>query len=541
MTFRNLGQLKMERRFTDGTVIVAKSVFGHDFINIDVSKAVEEVPSCSITLVDLPETIQPMKYPSGIGQEEVEGTDYIKTYYTLEITNCSECKDIDFNVCDVDDLNYAGEGECNPFYFTDANVPSVEDDPNNHSIYSFSKCQAEIISFGEDGNGKYFLWKAYTEWPLVKDEYVDFSRSGLGYMILRAFIKNGVTELCHSGPFTIKVDCCWKNSTEREVVILAEKAIVNGWKEDCVERGDCETYDDCQEIWDWCPVPVELPVTALEEETVFRARPEELGHALEEGETKAPGDGSCIPYIWELISSESIGGIEPSGNFDESATYIPPDEGGCKDDITIIVKDRCETLYQTHRSACCDGAASLAIGYTSLVMLWANSQTLKATGGCSPYIWSLTGVGTLTPSEDGLTALYTAPSTGSCNNEPVITLTDCCGSNTNITIRFTTTDTYIKYRWVLDSVFRCPDPWDGPYYEYWWIIYSDRFSCETNELTFSEAVNNWTTSTNIAPTSTDEFCAEEGGGAPCGDCSFYIATTTQYHGAIVKSGDCCPT
>lgn len=35
MTFRNLGQLKMERSFTDGTVIIAKSVFGHDEVHIN--------------------------------------------------------------------------------------------------------------------------------------------------------------------------------------------------------------------------------------------------------------------------------------------------------------------------------------------------------------------------------------------------------------------------------------------------------------------------------------------------------------------------
>ena len=42
MTFRNLGQLKMERRFTDGTVIIAKSVFGHDEIYINSPSILEE-------------------------------------------------------------------------------------------------------------------------------------------------------------------------------------------------------------------------------------------------------------------------------------------------------------------------------------------------------------------------------------------------------------------------------------------------------------------------------------------------------------------
>src|SRR3989304_6618961 len=95
MKFNSLGQHKMTRFFTDGTVITARSVFGQDFVHIDVSVAVQfGLPKCAITLYDLPDVVKPMKwYVDGIQPSEVEGTDYIKTYYRLNTTDCNDCKD----------------------------------------------------------------------------------------------------------------------------------------------------------------------------------------------------------------------------------------------------------------------------------------------------------------------------------------------------------------------------------------------------------------------------------------------------------------
>jgi len=258
----------------------------------------------------------------------------------------------------------------------------------------------------------------------------------------------------------VEVDyCCQKDPAAREVFILALREVVNEWRGGCEDRGDCESYGECDETWDWCPVPAELPFDSLLEETSFRARPEEK--VLGEGETKPPGDGSCPPYVWEFISSENVGSIEPSGDFKESMVYTPPESGSCKDDITISVKDRCETVYLVHRLPCCDEAKELEIGYTSLQMSVNTSQTLTAEEGCAPYSWDLTvGGGTLTPSGDTLTALYTAPSSNvNCDQNPTIVLTDCCGKTAQIKIGIGAGSDMAGYHYIFQLIDICSGAW----------------------------------------------------------------------------------
>ena len=75
----------MTRIYTDGTVITAKSHFDMDSVEIDVTGKVGI--SCTITLIDLPTAIPPMKNNGMVTESEVEGIDYIKTYYIADTAN----------------------------------------------------------------------------------------------------------------------------------------------------------------------------------------------------------------------------------------------------------------------------------------------------------------------------------------------------------------------------------------------------------------------------------------------------------------------
>jgi hypothetical protein len=571
-----------QRNFVDGTIIRVKCVYGIDYVEIDTSQSsfAEVKPECSITLFNLPTVIPPMKwYASGQetftkegdawvikdpdGNIEVEGMDYLKTYYRLDLKNCSNCSSLLSTVCETKKL---ASPTCHPYtydaskrlYLGEAvpyfqghpdSTPPVPPDPEDHLIYSFyDSGQAEILKFDHDAQGTYFLWKAYTEWGAYPPTDITFSRTGLGYLLLKLFIQSGGNELCQVETI-VKVDCCEKGPNNREIVMFADRATIEKWKKGCGNRGDCEIYERCKEYWNWCEVPPELPHDALQETTSFRARPEDQSY--DEGQEKPPGDGSCLPYIWKLNGLETIdrlrtiegvGTIEEGGNFKESLVYTPPDPIGCQE-ITITVEDRCKTTYQTHLH-CCKKAPELEIRYTSLAMLWGSSQTLQAFGGCLPYIWNLVGIGTLTPSGDGLTALYQAPDTGSCDdNQPVIELRDCCNSIASITIRLTYGGEYYKWRWVLDSALHCPTEYD-PYYKYWWYIYRDKKSCLTGEVILSEGLLSFTTATNVSPKDPNEdFCFEEmTHGVLCDyPCTFHHGTTPFCDGCLDAWWDgCCP-
>ena len=222
MSLGKLNQLRSQRIFSDGTQITVTSVFGHDIVSIDVSRAVKEVAvTCSITLFNIPETIAPMKYPGEIHAGEVEGIDYIKTYYTTDTNKCPDCADPDFSVCTTTELSIwdaltpaekeDSTNKCKPFEFVDVTLEYKEGEPNNHCVTSSSECQAEIISLGEDGGGTYFLWKAYTEWG------GSFTENGLGYLLLDGFIRNKGIRLCDFNT-VVKVDCCEKYTDEYKVI-----------------------------------------------------------------------------------------------------------------------------------------------------------------------------------------------------------------------------------------------------------------------------------------------------------------------------------
>ena len=498
MRFNKLGQFQDERRYPDGTIVRAKSVFGQNIVEIDVSKssvAVAVAATCTITLIDVSHFVQPMQFPGEIHIGEVENLDYLKIYYAVDISNCVNCADIKWEV---------KTKEC---------------------IYSLeNSCWGQIVESSYDDQGKFILVKFFTE-------NMTFSRTGLSKMNLKGWIeKPDGSEACKAEK-AIQVDCCEKatgdptnreNPNNREVVILVEKETIERWKEGCEDRGDCEIYERCKEYWDWCEVPPELPPDALQEETSFRARPEEK--VYEEGQEKPPGDGSCLPYVWELNGS---GTIEERGDFKESMTYTPPTPFGCGE-ITISVKDRCETIKQTHRD-CCKTAPTLSIEYTSLVM-WCNaSQTLTSVGGCKPYGWSLTpDFGTLTPSGNGLTAIYKAPTLNPDCISPTITLTDCCGNTANITIRINCSSEWVqRYRWVYAG-------WGNH-----WYVYTDLIDCETGELVSTSYTTEFTLPPGSSPPITTPFCVEEGDLSACQP-GYYYLNSPYCNGCEYKPEGCCP-
>ena len=60
---------------------------------------------------------------------------------------------------------------------------------------------------------------------------------------------------------------------------------------------------------------------------------------------------------------------------------------------------------------------------------------LNASGGCSPYTWSIDSGGGSLDSTSGSGVTYTAPATNvQCEYNPTITVTDCCGSTASVSI-----------------------------------------------------------------------------------------------------------
>jgi len=446
-----LKSLQDIRFLEDGAIITVRSIFGQDFIEINAGRA--GFPSCLIKLLDLPLAVPPMKwYAPGQetftkgeggwvitgpdGKTEVEGVDYIKTYFSWVTRDCPSCSPLEFTVAKGDDANIlTGSSPNRPFWYKSENddgsliynyegamvphfmgydwtVPPTPPNPLKHTIYSFWGCQAQIIKIGNawsfsDAGGSYFLWKAYTEWSNAGPYVVDFTKTGLGYMLMQAFIKNEGINLCETKGTIIKVDCCLKPGEDRPAVIHWEKCIISEW---CAAPDfDSMSVLAHFQVWSWILMGL-----------------------------KMSGDG-CIPYEWTL---SGMGKIVPSWGDRKFVTYVVPAwefyERDCRATLFIEGKDRCGTSDSIFFKSCCDsGPAPMSIGYTSLLMSCGGSQTLTGSGGCGPCSWSLSGGGTLVPISPGsCQAIYTAPSTNpgcsGANGNPTITLTDCCGSSASL-------------------------------------------------------------------------------------------------------------
>lgn len=293
----------------------------------------------------------------------------------------------------------------------------VPPEPKTHTIYSFDgldtthkgyDAQAEIIKFDTDGGGTYFLWKAYTDF----DTYY-FSRGGLGYMLMKAFVYNGGAVLCESEPTIIKVDCCEKPIADRPV---------EAWWEGNAGYLSCDKtsfmYYNGTTI---CKIPTSVPSTELFFYT--SVAPAQPFYAIPEIK------GSCLPVEW-ILTGLTFRGVSEKNDHIIYTIWNDISKGyaDCHDEALITLKDRCGTEYQVIGTPCCGYEEELVINYTSLFMSCGEVQQFLTTGGCGENVWSAS-MGSIT--QDGL---YTSPVNNPGCGNPVITVTDCCGTTASITL-----------------------------------------------------------------------------------------------------------
>jgi len=455
--------------YDDGTTITVRSVFGQDFIEINAGRA--GFPSCSITILDLPLAVPPMKwYAPGEetftkgeggwvitgpdGKTEVEGVDYIKTYFSWVTRDCPSCSPLEFTVAKGDDANIlTGSSPNRPFWYKSENDdgsliynyegamvphhmgydwthPPIPPNPLKHTIYSLWGCQAQIIKNGSkwsfsDAGGSYFLWKAYTEWSNVGPGVVTFSRTGLGYMLMQAFIKNEGINLCETEGTIIKVDCCLKTSDLRQVILYWESLsgyVAGGptcYNQPFMFYGSIQICEVPGTVGNWYSMFC-VPKTPK----VFYVIPEIKG--------------GCLPFEWTVTGAGfTITKSEPLGET-ASLLYDCPSSNDvpCNMRPTVTVVDRCGTTDSVVLESCCEQqhGAGISIGYTSLIMACGAKQTLTVSGGCGPSSWSLSGGGELN-TNTGSEVIYTAPGTNpNCTDNPTITVTDCCGSSAQVSL-----------------------------------------------------------------------------------------------------------
>ena len=394
---------------------------------------------CEVELIDVPTIVSPCHwYSDGIHAGEILGKDYYKTYYRIvNQGNCTNCVE-DFSICDTAELEadsgFDGGVNCIPFKYVlpvapyyqgnPDTIPPIPADSINHCIYSlWGHCQAELISKGEDEQGKFIIWKAYTEWSNVGPEAVDFSRTGLGYMKFEFFLKRSANgpKICTVNQ-VVQVDCCNKDAINRNVRM---------WWEWITAGEGFMFYEDLQ-VW---PAPVLMNKYRLYDYALLDSGSFYVFPTV---------DKSCIPYTWTLTGP---GSIQYAGGYGvkEIAIYDPP-ETHYKDPsclpVVLTVTDRCGNS-DTMTADCCPFSTGPVIAYTALAMGCSQSQELTVSGArissCPPYEWSMTGGGLLSyprgeiadPLHEYVT--YTAPDANpNCSNNPTITVTDCCGHSTSI-------------------------------------------------------------------------------------------------------------
>jgi hypothetical protein len=512
----NINALQAHKYYPDGTQILVKSIFGVDYVEIVASGGVL-IPSCKVSLYDQdgnllhlppPKVVPPtMWYPPGeetftkvgdvweirtpSGDLEVLGVDYQKTYFRWTKTDCPSCGSLILTVAEGEDawiltgsspnrpftyksenddgsLIYNYNGAMVPHfmgYTTDLGVV-IPEDPTNHTIYSFWKCQAQILELSpgkfsdSDSGGTYFLWKAYTEWSNVGPWPVDFSLTGLGYMLMKGTISNQGIVLCETEPTIIKVDCCEKAVDRRHVNLWWESL-------DAHMKGG-PTCGDQPFMFYGSMVVCEVPDEVSGWYALLCTGP---GRGAKYFYTLPDIEGSCIPFIWTKDSDNFE--LIPAVPFGETATLMystwpcisTEDPGWCNIGVTVTVEDRCGTKDHVKFLSCCEalGETPMYMIYTSLHVMCGSSQDLTAVGGCSPFTWVLSGGGTLV-ADNGNVAVYTAPTSNvGCAESPgVITVTDCCGQSTSVTITancFTQNDTaYVITQLVQGGCFMAQPP-----------------------------------------------------------------------------------
>jgi hypothetical protein len=266
---------------------------------------------------------------------------------------------------------------------------------------------ARIVDQGHDEFGGYIIWKAFTE------SGDNLSRTGLGIMLLKATVGSPRNATLCKNEKKIDVDCCEKSSDLRKVEI---------WWEDF---GTCQPYIMYPGVlYDAiCKMPQTIPMGGTSGLIWYACTyPYQPLYGIPEI------NGSCLPLKWELTGPISFLG---SSKEDDYSIFLKCGEGDCQSGASITLTDRCGSVYHVRVKPCCEEAAALSISYTSLLMSCGQQQTFTAKGGCSPYLWSITGGGGSITQE----GVYTAPATnGNCLNNPTIQVTDCCGNTASINL-----------------------------------------------------------------------------------------------------------
>lgn len=373
-------QLKMTRYFSDNTVIRAWTHFGMDIVEIDVTGVEKRgFYPCIVELSSLG-PVQPMRYPGEIHAGEVLDTDYIKTYYTFQV-ECIDC------------------------------TLTISFSPGTTCMSLSGICWGQVLSYGKDETGPYFIWKAYTESGT-------YSRTGYAVLDVLAEIKSadGIV-LCRDKEPLI-VDCCEKNAFIRNVNIW--------WP--IFSPGDSISYGG--------KTLYKVPET-ITAETLDNYIRVYGGYFYTVPEHDTEG-GGCIPFDWLLTG---YGSIASTTYGDIAAVGSEVTARGCNESTVVTVTDRCMTTDLFEAQSCCESASSLSIAYTTTQMECSDTQYFLASGGCPPYTWTLSsGGGSFDRfiskfSATGSDVYYYAPTTNAnCDYNPTITLSDCCGGGESVSL-----------------------------------------------------------------------------------------------------------
>jgi hypothetical protein len=114
----------------DGTIIRVQSIYGQDQVVIDspsrlvMAEEVGGIESCTVSLINPPGIIQPMRNPGKTLPGEVAGTDFIKSYYNFDVSKCNSCVNILWNF----DFKYKKPVETKHYH----NQLTNADEPFNH-------------------------------------------------------------------------------------------------------------------------------------------------------------------------------------------------------------------------------------------------------------------------------------------------------------------------------------------------------------------------------------------------------------------------
>jgi hypothetical protein len=212
----------------------------------------------------------------------------------------------------------------------------------------------------------------------------------------------------------LKVDCCLKDSENREVK-LYDESLLFGPSRPWVLLGGNKYY--------------ETPDIIIDLDNLFWYGAFSSGAFW----TLPEYHGGCLPFTWSLTGP---GELIPATEDGISARYIPPSDWNvsCQNQSVIIrVKDRCNTEDLLITDNCCETHPALSIGYTTLLMSCNQSQQLEAVGGCGWYRWSIVSGGGSLNVTDGQYVTYTAPATNAnCTSNPTIKVEDCCGHSATV-------------------------------------------------------------------------------------------------------------